>query len=189
LTIADTRSANGNGGLFFNSYEIEVNRTTPLDEPYRLIFRQPFQYQMVLETEGTRRLRPLFDRAWVFQERILSPRILHFGADELFYECNSGLWFGCRDIEKEAIAHGNLDPPTKTQYMAALERMTHAGDMNLDRGRLYQVAHLCRLMVTTYTDLLLTGSRDKLPALGGPRQTSKYHRKFTIPCWSLGRYI
>ena len=29
----------------------------------------------------------LFERAWVFQERILSPRMLHFGMGHLYYEC------------------------------------------------------------------------------------------------------
>jgi hypothetical protein len=30
-------------------------------------------------------------RAWVFQERILSPRIIHFARDQIFWECAS-LW-------------------------------------------------------------------------------------------------
>ncbi|KAF2012965.1 HET-domain-containing protein [Aaosphaeria arxii CBS 175.79] len=30
---------------------------------------------------------PLWKRGWVTQERILSPRILHFGRDQLFWEC------------------------------------------------------------------------------------------------------
>lgn len=31
--------------------------------------------------------QPLNLRAWVLQERILSPRVLHFGRDQLFWEC------------------------------------------------------------------------------------------------------
>jgi hypothetical protein len=31
----------------------------------------------------------LFSRAWVFQERYLSPRTLHFGPSQLFYECRT----------------------------------------------------------------------------------------------------
>lgn len=31
---------------------------------------------------------PLNERAWVFQERVLSPRILHFGSRQLLWECN-----------------------------------------------------------------------------------------------------
>lgn len=32
---------------------------------------------------------PLGKRAWAFQERLLSPRIAHFGASLLFFECNT----------------------------------------------------------------------------------------------------
>ncbi|PVH68832.1 HET-domain-containing protein, partial [Cadophora sp. DSE1049] len=34
---------------------------------------------------------PLMTRAWAFQERLLSPRILHFHAEELVWECRAGL--------------------------------------------------------------------------------------------------
>ena len=33
---------------------------------------------------------PLNQRGWVLQERLLSPRTLHFGATQLFYECRAG---------------------------------------------------------------------------------------------------
>jgi len=32
---------------------------------------------------------PLLRRGWVFQERLLSPRILHFHSEELMWECNT----------------------------------------------------------------------------------------------------
>ncbi|KAK8232575.1 hypothetical protein HDK77DRAFT_451204 [Phyllosticta capitalensis] len=32
---------------------------------------------------------PLSRRAWVFQERFMSPRVLHFGTDRIFWECRS----------------------------------------------------------------------------------------------------
>lgn len=30
---------------------------------------------------------PLLSRAWVFQERLISRRVVHFGYDELYWEC------------------------------------------------------------------------------------------------------
>jgi hypothetical protein len=36
------------------------------------------------------RQSPLNRRAWVCQERLLSPRILHFGVDEIYWECSEG---------------------------------------------------------------------------------------------------
>ncbi|KAF2730442.1 HET-domain-containing protein [Polyplosphaeria fusca] len=34
-------------------------------------------------------------RAWIFQERLLSPRTLHFGQDRIFWECNKESLNGC----------------------------------------------------------------------------------------------
>ena len=38
---------------------------------------------------------PLETRAWCFQERLLSNRIVHFGKDELVWECNSAINCEC----------------------------------------------------------------------------------------------
>jgi hypothetical protein len=35
---------------------------------------------------------PLAQRAWVCQERICSPRTIHFGETQLFWQCNQGTW-------------------------------------------------------------------------------------------------
>lgn len=39
---------------------------------------------------------PLLTRAWVFQERLLSPRMLHFAKRELVWECRTGVFCDCR---------------------------------------------------------------------------------------------
>src|SRR4051812_38751569 len=31
---------------------------------------------------------PVNTRAWVFQERLLSPRVVHFAKDQIFWECH-----------------------------------------------------------------------------------------------------
>ena len=41
---------------------------------------------------------PLLDRAWVFQERLLAPRSLHFSTSELIWECNSSLACECTGL-------------------------------------------------------------------------------------------
>lgn len=41
---------------------------------------------------------PLLQRAWVFQEQVLSPRMIHFGAQELVWECSHGLRCECSQI-------------------------------------------------------------------------------------------
>nr|OQO25279.1 hypothetical protein B0A51_08842 [Rachicladosporium sp. CCFEE 5018] len=38
------------------------------------------------------RTAPLYTRGWVVQERYLAPRVLHFGSDRIFWECNEEPW-------------------------------------------------------------------------------------------------
>lgn len=45
-------------------------------------------------------------RAWVFQERVLSPRTLHFGLSQLFWECNQHL--ACERFPDSLTACGSL---------------------------------------------------------------------------------
>ncbi|KUJ07807.1 HET-domain-containing protein, partial [Mollisia scopiformis] len=42
---------------------------------------------------------PLYSRAWAFQERILSPRVLHYTDSEVVWECRSDLKCECGSIE------------------------------------------------------------------------------------------
>ncbi|KAM5343636.1 hypothetical protein ACJ41O_012173 [Fusarium nematophilum] len=44
---------------------------------------------------------PLLTRAWVFQERILSPRILHFAQNELVWECRTAISCDCRRAHED----------------------------------------------------------------------------------------
>nr|OQO27333.1 hypothetical protein B0A51_07587 [Rachicladosporium sp. CCFEE 5018]OQO30178.1 hypothetical protein B0A51_03522 [Rachicladosporium sp. CCFEE 5018] len=38
------------------------------------------------------RTLPLYFRGWVVQERYLAPRVVHFGSDRIFWECNEEPW-------------------------------------------------------------------------------------------------
>lgn len=44
------------------------------------------------------KLHPLLSRGWEFQERILSPRVLHFCKDELVWECREESVCECRSL-------------------------------------------------------------------------------------------
>ena len=53
------------------------------------------------EVEYFRTLKePILSRAWVFQERLLSRRTLHFGSSEVLWECRSGCFCECGGIER-----------------------------------------------------------------------------------------
>lgn len=46
---------------------------------------------------------PLLSRAWVYQERILSTRVVHFGYHELVFECKHGYLCDAAGLHATAI--------------------------------------------------------------------------------------
>ncbi|QPC80315.1 hypothetical protein HYE68_011067 [Fusarium pseudograminearum] len=102
----------------------------------------------------------LRDRGWTLQERILSPRIIHYTSDQLYWECYHGiqesednlLWMG-RNLTIPKIAHrvkSAKDVETKKQ--------------ELNKVLYYWYVHLVR---GDYSHRSLTYGEDKLVAIGG----------------------
>jgi hypothetical protein len=84
--IAATGSADGNGGLFFDRNPLDIESTNveiawcPLEGNYTIVddkfWLQHSNYA------------PLSCRAWVVQEYLFSPRVIHFGRQQLFWKCS-----------------------------------------------------------------------------------------------------
>ncbi|KAJ9655525.1 hypothetical protein H2198_005616 [Neophaeococcomyces mojaviensis] len=111
---------------------------------------------------------PLNRRAWVVQERLLSPRILHFGADQLYFEC-------CETSACEtcpAGLEGDIAPTSKKlelslcplPYKLAFD-FRRSGEQSDDH--LLKFLHAWSEVVTTYSEGKLTREEDKLVALSG----------------------
>jgi hypothetical protein len=84
--IAATGSADGNGGLFFDRNPLDIESTNveigwfPL-EGNHMIVDDEFWLQHSNHS-------PLSRRPWVVQEYLFSPRVIHFGSQQIFWECN-----------------------------------------------------------------------------------------------------
>ncbi|KAK3396811.1 hypothetical protein B0T20DRAFT_356544 [Sordaria brevicollis] len=62
---------------------------------------------------------PILSRAWVFQERLLSRRTLHFGSSEVLWECRSGCFCECGGIERgHVLSVRNLNNNAAARYRA-----------------------------------------------------------------------
>lgn len=59
-------------------------------------------------------------RAWCFQERLLSPRVLHFTHQELYFECKTGDWCECLNFEPRPFAESEI--PLKRTFFELLGR-------------------------------------------------------------------
>ncbi|KAG7294202.1 hypothetical protein NEMBOFW57_004272 [Staphylotrichum longicolle] len=108
---------------------------------------------------------PLLARAWGYQERLLAPRVLHFGPQEVFWECMQTLDCDCGGVREASAqpkhmgAYASRDttgqlPPKVSHYAALHEEAARAlaGD---GRG-VHEPA--------------LTFSADRLPAFSGVAQ-------------------
>lgn len=108
----------------------------------------------------------LSTRAWCLQERILAPRILHFGTDQMYWECCGGIWSEGSTIRH---GHGNL---TASDDAAAMRRfldsfsLAHASNDTVEHGTagktLYNEWYH---MATKYTARKVTYSSDRLRAI------------------------
>jgi hypothetical protein len=160
LTIAATKSADSEGGCF--SVVPESGRTheiTGLDQGGRpfTIYARPSVRNW--EKSPSR----LYSRAWCFQERILSPRVLHFHHHELKWECQSLTTCECsltptsHDKQKQASGLGSESDP-------------------------HSMNDKWRKMVQEYVKLDLTYASDRLPAFSG---LAKHIQK----TYGRGRYL
>lgn len=104
---------------------------------------------------------PLNRRAWVLQERILSRRILHFGAEQIYFEC-----------QRHSLAEDGSQQYATGQLKQSFDLRDYHGpereDLKQHEWQTIQPLfwRWCRV-VQDYSLRGLTKSTDKLPALAG----------------------
>ncbi|KAF4336377.1 het-domain protein [Fusarium beomiforme] len=150
--IAATASSDGRGGCF-RSRDARVVRPCLVNmtvggqtQRYQLI-DFPVWYQMFERS-------PLNARAWVLQERLLSPRVLHFGIDQIVWECNE--LTAC-----ERYPLGIHAPLPKIQGPRAMRRFMTTPDPES------AVLENWSLLVQAYSACGITKDTDRLIALQG----------------------
>jgi len=104
---------------------------------------------------------PLMKRAWVFQERILSRRTLHFHGTEMVYECQEALTCEC-DMQRRIDSFPR--DSEASQLMGLKNRLPHPDDSTQDMETilLYWFD-----VVKEFSSKDITCESDRLPALSG----------------------
>jgi hypothetical protein len=195
LTLGATSASEHPGGLLkfrYNkledgsserAHEIQIKRKSKdgLSE-YTVYARRPIKssHEFLLSFNykvSHLKAAPLLCRAWGFQERLLSPRVLHFSFDELVWECKAGIDCECgysvspsgttessgpigRDIFKELLSKNE---PHSFPNLATKEILNLAVQEN-HREELVMAWYR---LVEYYMTLLLTFPSDRLPAFHG----------------------
>lgn len=119
---------------------------------------------------------PLLNRAWVFQERLLAPRNLHFEASEMIWECNAGLACECTGLSSlpanQALHNEEMSQINPAEISGAPE-LPSTLKASFSRTCLGNASHqqetltLWLRIIELYSTLALTNLFDRTYALAG----------------------
>ncbi|KAH6668238.1 heterokaryon incompatibility protein-domain-containing protein [Halenospora varia] len=168
LTIAASKSSNGSQGLFtakpdpalfvcqVSSNESEmhnvfVQEALSIPHESEWVVNNPENHPWNSSVYHFNPSFPLMTRGWTFQERLLSPRVLHFGIAEMFFECKESYLCECR----RKMNTNNLP------YVYAEAGLTLKGMDITEQDSWRKVCEYFSRMKLTFPD------KDTLPALAG----------------------
>lgn len=182
INIAATAASGGNEGLYFaphpiHSRHLRISFTqsidgTPSEEPTsgeRPHVVEPGEYFLLnskIWQHGVEEA-PLNTRGWVLQERLFSPRVVHFSRHQLFWQCGMDYRIGQFAYSNDRIgsfgkAYTNRDLRAFSQVLWRLKGMAKE---DKDPFILEEAYLPWEEVVTTYTAQHLTKGEDKLIAV------------------------
>ncbi|KAK7418436.1 hypothetical protein QQX98_003928 [Neonectria punicea] len=163
FTIAATSSTDGAGGLYhavpIEEQAIHIEGLDPKSNAdFRVGARRSLahHHDILEDRTKTNERFPLLTRGWVYQERILSRRFVHFGPREVHWECHEDVSCQCGGI-KAALELNPSGKETANQALAISQSTLQPDKMVLLWSK--QVENLTRLDFTYISD--------HLPALAG----------------------
>lgn len=146
LTIAATISADSNQGLY--SFMDSFHGAKELSGS--IFIRASLEHPFPTQKWDIKRF-PLLSRGWVYQERLLPPRVIQFTQGELIFECREGFWCGC-GIYK-SLEHNKVAPKFSYNQM-----LLQGGSSNPE---------IWHEIISEYSRHNLSFAKDKLPAISG----------------------
>ncbi|RYP55213.1 hypothetical protein DL768_000207 [Monosporascus sp. mg162] len=99
----------------------------------------------------------LDSRGWVFQERILSPRTLYFGRDDIHFECREGLV--CQANPSFEKSHTLNDSRLKDLYLKLVEVCDETSEV--------EFLDVWHQILSLYSQTVLSYQADRLSAIAG----------------------
>lgn len=198
ITIAASVAENAEAGCFISPPAFMVGYVT--DGINKASLQDPPAMLQVVQTSSTgtfafvrgeslhsmpSRELSLLNRGWVYQERLLSPRILHF-ADDLIFECSCRIECYCKKTA-DAVSRSIRSHPPKLQHSNALGK----GPFKAVGGTFDDYAYRWCAIIQEYSCLDLTNASDRLPALAGlAKQMAGYMQaQYMAGIWRDSQYL
>jgi hypothetical protein len=181
LTIAARGAANAEIGCFIPRKEEPPACCLEYRNADGSIRGQMFVRDPAFEIERIDR-SPLDERGWVLQERILSPRILYYGSQQLYWECTSATIRQDgkdRDVHNDGLRPGGFkedwDPARVTKPKFTTPEDEQLSEMSGVSAEALELMRHWYLIANHYTRRKLTFDSDRLPAIAGVAK--EFHSK------------
>ncbi|KAK8212696.1 heterokaryon incompatibility protein-domain-containing protein [Phyllosticta capitalensis] len=109
-------------------------------------------------------ISPLLKRAWTYQERIISPRVVFFTESEVVYQCTQEVQCECGTATDAWRTNWKSDSERAMIFEATKPSPDLNQQASSDRKR--NVFRTWRAIIEKYSALDITDAKDRLPALG-----------------------
>lgn len=183
LTLAATSAADSSQGLFRPRYNINVEKNkedvcehkiteSPGPQKFSIYARQApkYSHRLMLSLEfkgGIKEMTPLLYRAWALQERLLSPRVLHFCFDEMVWECKTTSNCECRFTSSPSGKAFAAKPFGFNIFKDLVTPGTELTNQIYDADFKEKLSSEWYKLVEHFMSLGITFPSDRLPALRG----------------------
>lgn len=181
ITLAATISADDATGFYPQDVKnLGVEHPVPFCFSQKcppILVREAAHHWSTTPSSASSHRFPLLSRGWVFQERSLSPRILHFCGQELVWECTWQTECECGGVDDSF--KGTLQKSTLPVGTAQVEisSATSVKQLNL-------IPRDWKKLVRQYSMLQLTKDSDRLPALSGlAERISPFLKPYLAGLW------
>ncbi|KAK4225631.1 heterokaryon incompatibility protein-domain-containing protein [Podospora fimiseda] len=108
---------------------------------------------------------PLLSRAWCFQERMLSSRVVHFHGEEMLWECAEGTQCECGGLQ--AMAKVEMDSEENIKRTSKMPLKSQVSQVPNALCTRKEGLDTWLKIVNVYSPLFISKESDRLPALAG----------------------
>ncbi|KAI1482125.1 HET-domain-containing protein [Daldinia eschscholtzii] len=199
LTLAASHAKDSSKGLFSSlgpGVQLQLGTIRHGAEEYQLYAQQSFPETTNLYLNH--RSEPLFKRAWTFQERLVSPRILYFTKHELIWECYSTTVCECGfhndgPYNPTSLKMSHVNSLLNSPSLSKQSPINYSGYIRNSvefikktKSTKVDVDKTWRRIVQFYSDLQLTNQTDRLLAIGAiaeQTQAIRQNQKYLAGLW------
>lgn len=184
LTIATVSAPNSSSGCFVNSQwpDVCLQAFNAADESYLIGVRVLDEKGPPVSTSDVNEHYPLLNRAWVFQERLLSTRLLQCNYGEFEFQCLESSRCECNSSlaphlgrQSQWSRYLNF---TRQRHFIVEGAQSAVLKGSADSWKHHALKYW-KSIVVIYMQLELSYTEDVLPAIAGCAQVLMPHLKFT----------